>query len=112
MEKYITSIKDLVILAMTNGAEIKAKAESGDALSCFQMGMIHMFGIDTPIDFKEASKYFAYQSLSDDPDAKMLLGFIFECEGDYSEAFKRYTNAADINIDKKEKNFIHIEFQS
>ena len=103
MEKYVTSIKDLVIQALTNGSEIKAKAESGDALSCFQMGMIHMFGIDTLIDFKEASKYFGYQSLNDDADAKRLLGFIFECEGDYSEAFKRYANAADIKgSDKKD----------
>lgn len=39
MEKYITNIKDLVILALTNGSEIKAKAESGDALSCFQIGV-------------------------------------------------------------------------
>lgn len=35
MEKYITSIKDLDVQALTNGSEIKAKAESGDALSCF-----------------------------------------------------------------------------
>lgn len=39
MEKYITNIKDLVILALTNGSEIKAKAEGGGDLSCFFMGM-------------------------------------------------------------------------
>lgn len=54
MEKYITSIKDLVIQVMTNGAEIKDKAEKGDAKSCFQMGMIHLLGINTPIDFKKS----------------------------------------------------------
>lgn len=103
MEKYVINIKDLVSQTLANGSEIKEKAMGGDALSCFQMGMIHMFGIDTPIDFKEASKYFSYQSLGDDPDAKMLLGYIFECEGDYSEAFKRYANAADIKgSDKKD----------
>ncbi len=103
MEKYVTDIKDLVIQTLANGSDIKAKAVGGDALSCFQMGMIHMFGIDTPIDFKEASKYFSYQSLGDDPDAKRLLGFISECKGDYSEAFKRYANAADIKgSDKKD----------
>ena len=103
MEKYVTNIKDLVIQALTNGSEIKAKAESGDALSCFQMGMIHMIGIDTPIDFQEASKFLGHQSLNDDSEAISLLGFVSECEGDYSEAFKRYANTADIKgSDKKD----------
>ena len=35
MEKYVTNIKDPVIQILTNGSEIKTKAESGDALSCF-----------------------------------------------------------------------------
>lgn len=93
MEKYVTNIKDLVIQALTNGSEIKAKAESGDALSCFQMGMINLLGINTPIDFKKASKYLGTQSLSDNPDASRILGFIAECEGNYSQAFKNYANA-------------------
>ena len=42
MEKYVTNIKDLVIQVLTNDSKIKAKAESGDALSCFQMGMIRI----------------------------------------------------------------------
>lgn len=42
MEKYVTNIKDLVIQALTNGSEIKANAESGDALSYFHRGMIHL----------------------------------------------------------------------
>lgn len=95
MEKYVTNIKDLVILALKNGSEIRAKAEDGDALSCFQMGMIHMIGIDTPIDFQKASKFLGHQSLNNDSEATSLLGFVSECEGDYSEAFKRYANAAD-----------------
>ena len=97
MEKYVTNIKDLVIQALTNDSEIKAKAESGDALSCFQMGMIHLLGINTPIDFKKASKFLSNQSLSDDPDANRLLGFIAECEGNYSQAFKNYaqTNSSE-----------------
>ena len=94
MEKYITSIKDLVIQVMSNGAEIKDKAEKGDALSCFQMGMIHLLGINTSIDFKKASKFLSNQSLSDDPDANRLLGFIAECEGNYSLAFKNYAKAS------------------
>lgn len=35
MEKYVINIKDIVIQALKNGPEIKVKAESGDALSCF-----------------------------------------------------------------------------
>ncbi len=90
MEKYITSIKDLVIQVMSNGAEIKDKAEKGDAKSCFQMGMIHLLGINTPIDFKKASEFIGNQSLSDAPDANRLLGFIAECEGDFSKSFLCY----------------------
>lgn len=97
MEKYVTDIKDLVIQTLTNGSEIKAKAESGDALSCFQMGMIHLLGIDTPIDFKKAGKYLGNSSLNDDPDVNRLLGFIAECEGNYSQAFKNYANAGKAN---------------
>lgn len=97
MEKYVTSINDLVIQTLTNGSEIKAKAESGDALSCFQMGMIHMLGIDTKIDFKKASKYLQNQSLTEDLDVNRLLGFIAECEGNYSQAFKNYAKAAKGN---------------
>ena len=99
MEKYITSIKDLVIQALTNGSEIKAKAESGDALSCFQMGMIHLLGINTAIDFKKASEFFGNQSLSDAPDANRLLGFIAECEGDFSKSFQYY---AKVEVNDKD----------
>ena len=94
MEKYIKNINDLVIQALTNVSKIKAKAGRGDALSCFQMGMIHLLGINTPIDFKKASKFLSNQSLGDDPDANRLLGFIAECEGNYSLAFKNYVKAS------------------
>ncbi len=97
MEKYVKDIKDLVIQILTNGSEIKAKAKTGDALSCFQMGMIHLLGIDTPIDFNKASQYFENQSLADDNDANRILGFIAECEGNYSQAFKNYANAGKSN---------------
>ena len=97
MDKYVANIKDLVIQALTNGSEIKAKAEVGDALSCFQMGMIHLLGINTPIDFKEASKYLGNQSQNYDPDACRLLGYMAECEGNYSQAFRYYANAVKGN---------------
>lgn len=93
MEKYVTNIKDLAIQTLTNGKEIKRKADSGDPTSCFQMGLIYLFGINTQIDFKKSSQYFDKQSLRGDPEAKRLLGFIAECDGDYSLAFDNYAKA-------------------
>lgn len=111
MEKYVTNIKDLVIQALTNGSEIKAKAESGDALSCFQMGMVHLLGIKTPIDFKKASVFFENQSLADDPDACRLLGFIGECEGNYSMAFKNYAKAAEATGNESKLPYLNKVFE-
>ena len=95
MAKFISSIRDLMIQAY-NISEIKTKAKNGDPEACFQMGMIHLLGIKTPIDFKKASLFLENQSLADDPDACRLLGFIAECEGKYSLAFKNYANSAGI----------------
>lgn len=93
MEKYVNNIKDLVIQALTNGSEIKRKAGNGDALSCFQMGMIYLLGINTPIDFKKATIYLENNSLKEDPDANRLLAFIAECDGNYSLSFEYYSKA-------------------
>ena len=104
MGKYISSIKDLVILVMTNGSQVIFKANSGDPESCFQVGMMHLLGINTPVDFKKASHYFSNQSLAGDQEANLLLAFIAECEGEYSKAFSQYANAisseTDTYIDK------------
>ena len=94
MAKYISSIRDLMIQANNNISDIKTKAKDGDPEACFQMGMIHLLGIKTPIDFKKASSFFENQSLTNNPDACRLLGFIGECEGNYSLAFNQYANAA------------------
>lgn len=94
MEKYITNIKDLVIQFMTNGKEMEAKAKEGDFVSCFQMGMVHLLGIKASIDLKKASEFFSNQSLADDADAKRMLGFIAEFEGNYSLAFENYAKVA------------------
>ena len=51
MAKYITSIRDLMIQT-NNISDIKTKAKDGDPEACFQMGMIHLLGVKTPIDFK------------------------------------------------------------
>ena len=51
MEKYVKNIKVLVIQALTNGSEIKAKAESGDAFSCLQIGKNPILALSVhPID--------------------------------------------------------------
>lgn len=99
MERYIKSIKDLVIQTISNGSEIKAKADSGDPLSCFQMGMIHLLGINTSVNFKKASEYLGSQSLSDNQDANHLLGFIAECESNFSQAFHHYAKTASSEKD-------------
>lgn len=113
MDKYVANIKDLVIQALTNGSEIKAKAGNGDAFSCFQMGMIHLLGINTPIDFKIAGDYLGNQSLKDNPDASRLLGFIAECEGKYSQAFHHYekteSDEKDSYLDKVIKGRSHLQ---
>lgn len=113
MDKYITSIKDLVIQTITNGSEIKSKANSGDSMGCFQMGMIHLLGINTPVDFKKANQFFSNQSLSDNQDAIRLLGFIAECEGNYSQAFQNYAltekSEKDSFLDKVIKGRNHIQ---
>ena len=104
MDKYITSIKDLVILVMTNGSQVIYKANSGEPESCFQVGMMHLLGINTSVDFKKASHYLSNQSLVGNQDATLLLAFIAECEGDYSKAFHQYANTisseTDAYIDK------------
>lgn len=90
MEKNITSVKDFVLETLSEFSLIKTSADRGDAESCFKMGMIHILGINTKVDFKKASHYFSSQSLMNDKDANRLLGFIAECEGDFSSAFQHY----------------------
>ena len=90
MDKYITSVKDLVIEAITHFSIIKTSADKGDVSSCFKMGMIHLLGIDTAVDFKKAVKYFGNHSLVGNQDANRLLAFIAELEGNFSQAFHYY----------------------
>lgn len=90
MGNYITSIKDLVIQTMSNGSQVIFKANNGDPESCFQVGLMHLLGINTPVDFKKASHYLNNQSLVVNQDATLLLAFISECEGDFSKAFRQY----------------------
>lgn len=112
MEKYVTSVKDLVIETLSSISIIKTSADRGDAKQCFQMGMIHLLGIKTPINFKKASSYLGNQSLNDDRNATLLLGFVAECEGDYSSAFHYYANTEssekDTYLDKVLKGRNHL----
>lgn len=117
MAKYITSISDLTIQAINNKSEVVIKAKNGNPEFCFKMGMIHLLGINTPIDFKKASQFFCNQSLSDVPDVKLILGFIAECEGDFSSAFQYYASSEsgekDSYIEKviKGRNNLQVFFQ-
>lgn len=99
MNKYIPNIKDLVVQTIANGSEIKNRANSGDPIGCFKMGMIYLLGINTPIDFKKASKFFSNQSLSENYDVNRLLGFISECEGLFSQAFHYYAKTVSSEND-------------
>lgn len=113
MEKYITSVKDLVIEALSNFSILKTSADKGDANSCFKMGMIYLLGIDTPVDFKKANYYFGNQSLANSQDAIRFLGFVAECEGYYSRAFQYYERSErsekDSYLDKVIKARNHIQ---
>ena len=108
MAKYITSIRDLMIQT-NNISDIKTKAKESDPEACFQMGMIHLLGIKTPVDFKKASSFLDNQSLADDPDTCRLLGFIGECEGNYSAAFKNFAQAAGSNSKRPYMNKVFEE---
>ena len=90
MGNYITTIEDLVSEALSNFSKINTSADRGDAESCFKMGMIYLLGINTQVWFQKASQYFNNPSLSDDNDAIRLLGFIKECEGNFSQALQCY----------------------
>ncbi len=96
MEKYLTSIKGLVYDSLTN------RIGGDNEASNFQLGMVHLLGIGTPVDFKRASQFFGNTSLKNDPDANRMLGFTAECEGNFSSAFKYYALSAELT--KKTKD--------
>jgi len=106
MEKYITSLKELIAQVSKNSYTIDNGAKNNDPKSCFQMGMVYLLGINTAIDFKKARRYFANQSLVDNSDAHCMLGLLSELEGDYSSAFKNYAIAAEGTVDGSDNSYI------
>lgn len=100
MEKYVTSIKDLIYNVMKNRI-----AEDDGATTNFQLGIVHLLGINTSVDFVRAGQFFSNSSLKNDPDANCLLGFVEECQGKYSSAFKHYAFAAEKTSEKQEPSY-------
>ena len=110
MEKYVTNISDLVISAMTIGDTIERKAEGGDPEACYQMGMIHLLGIEKPVSFRMAIAFFSKKSLSSYSYALRLLGFLNECDGNYSSAFQNYAKAYDLDNPDSKDTYINKRF--
>lgn len=91
--------------------DIEEGLKNGDSSSYYQMGMFYLLGINKPIDFKKASYFFREvkvdtEDTKDAEDAEdrafkrlMLLGFIAECECDYSSAFKYYAETENCEKD-------------
>lgn len=120
MEKYVTSLKDLVYLAKPSCADLKAEADGGNPEACFQYGMIILLGIEisvgTPppgmswplpkIDYALAKKYFGKPCLADNPEAIRMIGFIDELEGNYSSAFQHYAKAFEISSNNNTESYL------
>ena len=111
MEKYITSLKDLIAETSRNSFKQNESAKNGDPKACFQMGMVYLLGINTAIDFKKAKLQFSSQSLLNDHDAQRMLGFLSELDGDYSSAFMSYAKAAGSAVDDLENSYMEKVFQ-
>lgn len=106
MDKYITSLKDLIAETFRNSFKLNESAKNGDSKACFQMGMVYLLGITTAIDFKKAKLQFSSQSLLNDHDAQRMLGFLSELDGDYSAAFMYYAKAAGGVVDGSDDSYI------
>ncbi len=106
MDKYITSLKDLIAETFRNSFKLNESAKNGDQKACSQMGMVYLLGINTAIDFKKAKLQFSSQSLLNDHYAQRMLGFLSELDGDYSAAFMYYAKAAGGVVDGSDDSYI------
>ena len=80
-------------------AETKAKAEAGDVISQFKLGMMYYNGEGVLDDDKEAVKWYRKSADQGYVPAQACLGYMYEngrgVEQDFKEAFKWYQKAAD-----------------
>ena len=80
-------------------AETKAKAESGDVISQFKLGMMYSNGVGVLEDDEEAAKWFRKAADQGYALAQASLGYDYEIgqgvEQDFKEAFKWYQKAAE-----------------
>lgn len=106
MEKYVTSLKELIAHLSKDFYKIDDGAKKNDPKSCFQMGMKYLLGVNTAIDFEKAEYYFANKSLVADSDARRMLGLVSELEGEYSSAFKNYSKASGGSVDGLDNSYI------
>lgn len=77
----------------------RPRAEAGDAVAQYNMGVLYYDGIGTPRNYKEAFKWFRMAADQGDADAQNNLGIMYyEGHGvgkNYSQAFHWYNLAAE-----------------
>lgn len=101
MQKYVTSLKELVELAIPNLTGLESEANKENPKACFQLGMIYLLGINTKFNFPLAEKFFGNPCLAEDPNAIRMIGFIHELNGKIPLAFESYAKAESLS--KKEE---------
>lgn len=106
MKKYVTSLKELVYLAIPNWADVKSEANRGNPEACFQFGLILLLGVNANVDYALAKKYLGKPCLADNPEAIRMIGFIDELEGNFSSAFHHYAKSKIIIEEDKYSNYI------
>jgi TPR repeat protein len=96
------TLKSILVPREQSLAEIRSKAEKGDAVAQTDLGRIYFFGQrGVPRDQREGVKWFRMAAEQDYPEAECNLGLLYE-NGDGvakngAEALKWYRNAAGQN---------------
>lgn len=77
----------------------RPRAEAGDAIAQYNLGVLYNEGLGTPRNYKEAMKWFLMAAEQGDADAQNNIGIMYyEGRGvgkNYSQAFHWYTLAAE-----------------
>jgi len=80
-------------------ATYRPRAEAGDPIAQYNLGVLYNEGMGTPRNYKEAHKWFSMAAKQGDPDAQNNLGIMYyEGQGvgkNYSLAFHWYNLAAE-----------------